>query len=234
MRMVKTEGEIEAIRAAAAITDAAMIRLPGLVSSGMTEAELAWRLERQMRELGASGMAFEPIVAFGPNSARPHHCPGDRTLREGDVVLVDMGARLNGYHSDMTRTFFFGDKADGLFLEVFGVVLAAQTAALEKIKGGINTVEAHLAAADVIEEAGYGENFGHGLGHGLGLEIHEMPMLSAIRAPQTVGYNAVITIEPGIYLPGWGGVRIEDVAQVTPDGTITLSQAPKETTLKIP
>jgi Xaa-Pro aminopeptidase len=229
MRMVKTEEEITLIQAAAAITDAAMTKLPDFLTPGIPEVELAWRLERHMRETGASGTAFPLIVAFGSNSALPHHAPGERKLREGEIVLVDMGAKLNGYHSDLTRTYFYGKTADPRFQDVFDIVLAAQTAALNQIKAGTNTVEAHLAAANVIIDAGFGENFGHGLGHGLGLQIHEDPYLSAVRDPQVIKNNCTITIEPGLYFPGWGGVRIEDLVQVTPRGTKPLSRAPKNT-----
>lgn len=234
MRMVKTADEIATIQEAAIITDAAMARVPAFITPGITEAELAWRLEQQMRELGASGMAFPPIIAFGPNSALPHHAPGDRELHEGEIVLVDMGAKLNGYHSDLTRTYYYGKSADAQFLEIFDIVLAAQTAALEQIKPGVNTVGGHLAAAEVITDAGYGDFFGHGLGHGLGLEIHEMPFLSAIRDPQTIEKDCTITIEPGIYMPGWGGVRIEDLVQVTSNGTKTISRSPKTSPLITP
>ena len=231
LRRCKSEEEIEAIRAAAAITDSAMEQLPHLVKPGISEREFAWQLERFMRDQGASGMAFTPIVAFGANSARPHHAPGDRELRTGDIILVDMGARRGGYNSDLTRTYFFGEAPDELFRSIFDIVLAAQTEALANIKPGIDSQEAHSLAAHVIAGAGYGEEFSHGLGHGLGLEIHEDPFLSPLRSPQTLVEKMVITIEPGIYLPGWGGVRIEDLAVVTRNGTECLSHSPKEMTL---
>jgi Xaa-Pro aminopeptidase len=234
LRMVKTEEEIQTIRAAAAITDAAMGQLPQFLTPGISEAELAWRLESYMREHGAGGMAFDPIIAFGSNSARPHHSPRDRKLQDGEVILVDMGAQLNGYHSDLTRTFYYGQKTDPFFLQIFEIVLAAQSAALNKIKAGINTIDAHQAAAEVFFKAGFGENFCHGLGHGLGLEIHEMPFLSATRDPQIIKSNATITIEPGLYFPGWGGIRIEDLVQVLPQGTKSLSHCPKKPTLLTP
>lgn len=234
MRMVKTKEEIKTIQAAAAITDAAMGQLPRFVTPGISEAELAWRLESTMRELGASGMAFDPIVAFGSNSARPHHSPGERKLQEGEVVLVDMGAKVDGYHSDLTRTFYYGQTIDPFFLQIYDIVLAAQSAALDEIKAGINTIDAHQAAAEVFSKAGFGDNFGHGLGHGLGLEIHEMPFLSATRDPQFVENDATITIEPGLYFPGWGGVRIEDLVQVLPQGTKLLSRCPKKPALLTP
>lgn len=228
MRMVKSEAEISVIQAAAAITDAAMGRLPDLALPGISEVALAWKLESYMRDLGASGLAFSPIIAFGPNSARPHHSPGDRKLQQGDILLVDIGAQIDGYHSDLTRTFYFGKTVDPLFQDIFDIVLAAQTAALDTIKAGMNTQEAHLTAAAVINESGYADNFGHGLGHGLGLEIHEMPFLSPIREPQQLKTDSTITIEPGIYLPTWGGIRIEDLAQITRGGLKLLSHFPKK------
>lgn len=234
MRRIKSEEEIVSVRAAAAITDSAMAQMPSLVRPGISERELAWLLEQQMREAGASGMAFPPIVAFGSNSARPHHLPGNRELQIGEILLVDMGAKLDGYNSDLTRTFFFGEPANNLYREIFDIVLAAQTKAISDIKSGINTQEAHLLAERVISDAGYGEEFSHGLGHGVGLEIHEDPFLSAIRPPQSLGKNMVITIEPGIYLPGWGGVRIEDLVVIDEEGTNSLSKAPKDTMLAVP
>lgn len=233
LRREKSEEEIASIRAAAAITDSAMAQLPNLVRPGISERELAWLLERQMREAGASSMAFPPIVAFGPNSARPHHSPGDRRLQLGKIVLVDMGAKLNGYNSDLTRTFFFDEPPDDLFTDIFSTVLTAQTEAIAGIRSGINTQEAHSLAEHVISNAGYAEKFGHGLGHGVGLEIHEDPFLSATRPPQILSHNEVITIEPGIYLSGWGGVRIEDLIVLGEEGTYSLSKAAKEPILTV-
>ncbi len=227
LRKKKTEEEIAITRAAAAITDSAMARMAQFVAPGISERELAWKLERQMREDGAEAMAFPPIVAFGPNSARPHHAPGERQLQIGEILLVDMGARLDGYHSDMTRTFFYGDSPDGRFDEIYSAVLAAQTNALAGIQASTTTREAHEIAAAAIAEAGFGDYFGHGLGHGVGLEIHEAPFMSATRPPQPLGRGSLITVEPGIYLPGYGGVRIEDLALVTNEGTVVLSTSPK-------
>jgi Xaa-Pro aminopeptidase len=227
LREIKVPAEIETITAAAAITDAAMAQVPGILTPGITEVELAWELEKYMRESGASGLAFSTIAAFGTNCARPHYAPAGRALQPGDIVLVDMGARLDGYCSDLTRTFLFGEDAAGRFQEIYGIVLSALNAALEAIKPGMSTREAHLLAAAVIERAGYGEFFSHGLGHGLGLDVHELPALSAVREPQTLEEGMVVTIEPGIYLPDWGGVRIEDLVLLGPDGAVTLSKSPK-------
>ncbi len=226
-RAIKTAAEIDAIRAAAAITDAVMSQANDIFRPGLTEKAAAWALEKRMRELGADGMAFEVIVAAGENAALPHHRPGGRELRPGDPIIVDMGARLNGYHSDLTRTFFLGEP-DEQFWAIYNLVLAAQTAVFDHIRPGLNAKEADALARDLIAAAGHKEHFGHGLGHGVGLGIHEAPALSP-RAPEKSRLKAgmTITIEPGVYLPGWGGVRIEDLAVLTDDGAELLSHCPK-------
>lgn len=227
LRQVKSAAEIQKIAAAALITDNAMARVPELVHQGITEQELAWALEKHMRDAGADRLAFDTIVAFGPHSARPHHSPTDRALAPHEIVLVDMGAALDGYCSDMTRTFFFGDP-DQQFWTVYNTVLAAEEAALAQVQPGLDSQTAHAIAADVIAEAGYGEYFGHGLGHGVGLDIHEMPFMSPTRAPEALEAGMVVTIEPGIYLSGWGGVRIEDLGVISDKGVETISSCPKE------
>ncbi len=226
LRCRKTEEELRAIRAAAAITDATMSALPQMAALGISEKELAWQLEKHMRERGAEGMAFPPIVAFGANSARPHHTPGYRRLQAGDILLVDMGARLNGYCSDLTRTFYTGEQPDQQFAAIYALVRSAQSAAIEGLRAGIDTRDAHNLAANVIAAGGYGDQFTHGLGHALGLEIHEQPFLSDTRPAQELVAGTVLTIEPGIYLPGWGGVRIEDLVVLTAEGAVSLSFAP--------
>ncbi len=228
LRQIKSDKELATIARAAAITDQAMAQVPLLAKPGMTEQELAWQLERFMRESGADGLAFEIIVASGPNAARPHHHPGDRELQAGDAIIIDMGAGLDGYKSDMTRTFYLGQTPDEKFSEVYNTTLAAQTAALEGLKAGISGKTAHMLAHDVIADAGYGENFGHGLGHGLGLDIHEQPRLSRMAPDTPLPAGSVVTVEPGIYLESWGGVRIEDLVVLTEDGIILLSHAPKD------
>lgn len=227
LRRIKSASEIEAIRAAAAITDQAMALVPQLVHPGINERELAWELEKTMRENGADAMAFPLIVAFGPNSALPHHQPSDRRLRDGEIVLVDMGAELSGYKSDLTRTFFAGKEADEQFLTVYNLVHSALRTAADNIQPEISSKEAYDLAMDVISDGGHREHFSHGLGHGVGLDIHEDPFLSATRPAQKISAGMVITIEPGIYLPGWGGVRIEDLVLVTESGTETISKCPK-------
>jgi len=227
LRQVKTASEIEAIRAAAAITDQAMALVPQLVYPGISERELAWELEKSMREHGADAMAFPIIAAFGPNSARPHHHPSDRTLQAEEIILVDMGAAKQGYKSDLTRTFWFGTENDEQFLTIYNLVQAALRNALENIQPELNSKEAHHLALDVISEGGYGDYFGHGLGHGIGLDIHERPFLSAIRPEEDLCAGMAITIEPGIYMPGWGGIRIEDLVTLTETGVETISQCLK-------
>ena len=227
MRAVKSAEEIDVIVRAAAITDAAMNQVNQLARVGMSEKELAWQLERTMREAGADGMAFTVIVASGPNAARPHHRPGERQLQAGDAIVIDMGAMLDGYHSDLTRTFYLGSEPDEQFWTIYNLVLAAQEAALAGIQAGLTGKEADALARDVIAAAGHGAHFGHGLGHGVGLEIHEAPWLSVVREKERVDAGMVTSVEPGVYIPGWGGVRIEDLALVMENGVRCLSQAAK-------
>lgn len=227
-RQVKTEIELKTIRAAAAIADQAMSLVPQFAVPGISERALAWELEKKMRESGADGVAFDTIVAFGSNSALPHYRPDDRILHLGDIILVDMGAELNGYKSDMTRTFFLGVPEDERFLTIFNLVNSALNETVGKLKPGVNSKEAHQMAIDIIDKGGYRESFSHGLGHGVGLDIHEAPWLSVARPPVELAPGMAITVEPGIYLPGWGGVRIEDLILITETGSETLSHYPKE------
>lgn len=234
LRAVKTADELQKIRAAAAITDHAMSQVPKIAALGKTEQALAWELEKLMREAGADGLAFPTIVASGPNSAHAHHRSGLRKLQPGDVLIVDMGATFEGFCSDLTRSFFLGKEADGRFWDVYDLVLEAQKQALEAIKPGISGKEVDEAARTLIEEAGHGDHFGHALGHGLGLEIHEQPPhLAARNADAPLQLNMVTTVEPGVYVPGWGGIRIEDLVVVGSDGVEMLSRCPKEPLLPI-
>jgi len=227
LRAVKDEDEIAAIARAAEITDAALAQvLPGL-APGMTEKEAAWQIERAMRELGASGTAFDLIVASGPNAALPHARPGERTLRASEPIVVDIGARVDGYASDLTRTVCLG-KGTSKFRRIYDLVQRAQEAALRAVQPGRTGKELDSVARDIIREAGYGRRFGHGLGHGVGLAVHEAPTLSfRERESQPLAAGMVVTIEPGVYLPGWGGVRIEDLVVVREDGPQVLSKSPK-------
>jgi Xaa-Pro aminopeptidase len=228
LRMVKDEGEIELIARAARITDAALVAALPVIVSGMTEVQAAWEIERRMREMGADGVAFELIVASGPNSALPHARPSQRQLQEREPIVIDIGARVSGYCSDMTRTICLG-KPPSEFRTVYDTVLKAQEAALAVIRaGGPTDKECDAAARGVIEQAGYGKRFGHSLGHGVGLQVHESPRLSPlVTEPKPLEAGVVTSVEPGIYLPGWGGVRIEDLVVVTDTGVRNLCSSPK-------
>lgn len=229
LRAVKDPEERERIARAQAATDEAFERviLTGL-REGVTERELALELEVAMRRAGAEDRGFETIAAFGEHAAEPHHDPCDRPLRPGDVVKVDFGAAVDGYRSDMTRTVAFGEPPARL-RETHELVLAAQTAGIAAARPGARLREVDAAARSVIEAAGLGEAFPHGLGHGVGLEIHEVPFLRReAPADEVLPEGAIVTVEPGVYLPGLGGVRIEDMVLVTPEGPAVLGRAPRE------
>ena len=234
MRQLKTSAEIEAIQAAAAITDHAMSLVNEITRPGMSERVLAWELEKAMRETGADSMAFPVIVASGPNAAFPHHATGDRQLQTGDAIIIDMGAQLNGYRSDMTRTFFLGNEPTAQFMEIYELVLRAQTAVLQQTRPDMHNKTIDSIARDIIATAGHREHFGHGLGHGVGLDIHENPFLSP-RSPEseTISAGMTLTVEPGVYIPGWGGVRIEDLTIITENGLKSLSHCPKNPIIPI-
>ncbi len=232
LRAIKDETELAAIRAAAAITDGAMAQVPALARLGMTERELAWALEKEMREAGATGMAFEVIAASGPNAALPHHRPGERRLALGDALVIDMGAQVGGYNSDLTRTFHLGDTPSEMFWHVYQVVQAAQSRALAEMRPDMSGRAIDALAREVIVEAGHGEAFGHSLGHGVGLAIHEEPRLAATNQA-AIPAGAVVTVEPGVYRPGWGGVRIEDLVVLGPAGPEPLSHCPKQPVIAV-
>jgi Xaa-Pro aminopeptidase len=227
LRAVKDADEIEAIAQAAAITDAALAGALPLFAPGMTEKQAAWEIEKRMREMGAAGVGFELIVASGPNSALPHARPSKRVLAKNEPIVIDIGACVDGYVSDMTRTVWIG-KPTVKYNKVYGTVLKAQLAALAAIKAGADGKAVDAVARSIITDAGYGDKFGHGLGHGVGLQVHEQPRLSPMLAnPQPLVAGNLVTVEPGIYLPGWGGVRIEDLVVVTQTGLLNLSASPK-------
>ncbi len=233
LRAVKDAAELAAVRAAVALTDEALASVLPQIRPGMTELDVAWRIESAMRTHGAEGVAFELIVAGGPNAARPHARAGQRPLQAGEPIVIDIGARVGGYCADLTRTVCLGRPTDeARFWEVYNTVLAAQTAAEAAIRPGMTGKEGDAVARDLIAAAGYGEHFGHGLGHGVGLAVHEEPRLSRL-AEEPLPAGALVTVEPGIYLPGWGGVRIEDLVLVTDNGVEVLSQAPKEPILEL-
>lgn len=226
LRMIKTEEEIEFIHQAAQIGDQAFAELLPSIRSGVSEQELALELEFLMRKAGASGMSFAPIVASGPQSALPHARPSGRILSYGDFVVFDFGCVVNGYCSDMTRTIVVGEPEEKHLL-IYDLVLKAQLESLAAVAPGKKGSELDAIAREVIGEAGYGEYFGHGLGHSVGLEIHENPRLS--KTDQTVlEPGMIVTVEPGVYLPGFGGVRIEDLVAVTEDGHRVLTSTFKE------
>jgi Xaa-Pro aminopeptidase len=228
LRVVKEEAELARLTRACELTVAALAWLVDeVVAVDRTERELAVALERRFVDLGADGVAFPSIVASGPNAAVPHHAPTDRPLAAGDLLTVDCGAQVGGYHADLTRTFALGHLDDEL-VAVHELVVAAQAAGRAAAVAGATGGEVDAAARAVIEEAGYGERFVHGTGHGVGLEIHEAPAV-ARGARATLAPRTALTVEPGVYLPGIGGVRIEDTIVVTADGApTTLTAAPRD------
>ncbi|MCI0688833.1 MAG: aminopeptidase P family protein [Sporichthyaceae bacterium] len=213
LRVVKDEEEITLLREACAISDRALAELTDGLVLGRTERQIAQELERRMIDHGADGIAFETIVAAGPNSASPHHVPTSRRVEAGDFLKVDFGALYRGYHADETRTFVVGREPANWQVEIYDLVFAAQKAGREALVSGADIRDVDRAARSVIEEAGYGEQFPHGLGHGVGLEIHEAPLMGYNQTGKLAARTPV-TVEPGIYLPGRGGVRIEDTLVV--------------------
>lgn len=226
IRAVKDEEELDKIKKAIALADEAFAHIVSFIEPGMTEKEVAWELEVFMRTHGAEKLAFDIIVGSGPNGAMPHATVSERVIRAGEPIVMDLGAVIDGYHSDLTRTLCVG-RPDDKLREVYGVVLEAQLAAEQSIRPGMEGNQADSIARKVIEEAGYGENYGHGLGHGVGLAVHEKPGVGYL-SEDVLGPGMVFTVEPGIYLPGWGGVRIEDIAVMREDGVEVLTQARKE------
>ena len=229
LRLVKEAGEVEAMRAAARLADEAFEEVLADGLAGRTERELAASLERAMRELGARRPSFDTIVAAGPHGALPHATPRDVRIAPGQLVTIDWGAELDGYCSDCTRTVAVG-AVDDERREVYELVLAAQLAGLEAVRAGAVARAVDSAARDVITAAGYGERFGHGLGHGVGLAIHEGPRLSQRATGEITAGNAV-TVEPGIYIAGRFGIRIEDLVIVTEEGCEILTSIPKQLTV---
>jgi len=235
LREIKDAGEVALLRLACEAADAALTDLVarGGLRPGRTEREVGRELEALMLDHGADGISFETIVASGPNSAIPHHRPTDAVLAAGDFVKIDFGALVGGYHSDMTRTFVLGKAADWQ-REIYQVVSVAQQAGRNALQAGVELAAIDAAARGVVVEAGHGEHFGHGLGHGVGLQIHEAPGINATAAG-TLLADSVVTVEPGVYLPDRGGVRIEDTLVVA-DKTAgkrpeLLTQFPKELTI---
>lgn len=229
LRAVKDAGEIERMRAAAGAADAALTQLLHEGFIGRTERELAEALERSMVTHGARRPGFDSIVAAGPHGARPHAQPRDVEVTGGQLVVIDWGAEVDGYRSDCTRTIATG-QPDGEAREIYELVLAAQLAGVDAVRAGATGREVDAAARDVIASAGHGDEFGHGLGHGVGAEIHEAPRLS-MRSDDELAAGNVLTVEPGVYLPGRFGVRIEDLVVVGEDGCEVLSSVDKRLTV---
>lgn len=226
LRAVKDEAEVEAIRRAAELADAGLAHVTSLVRPGVTERELALEFEFFVRRAGAESLAFETIVAAGEHSSMPHAVTADKVLMPGDLLVFDCGARYHGYHSDMTRTFVVGSATDEQS-NLYQAVLEAQRRGLEAVRPGAATREVDAVARDFLAERGWGEAFGHGLGHGVGLEIHESPRLHS-SSDEVLKAGMVVTVEPGVYLPGSGGVRIEDLIVVREEGAEVLSRSPKD------
>ncbi len=225
IRSVKSPEEIETIRKAVALADEAFYHACRILRPGMTERELAWEIESYMRTHGADKVAFDLIVASGPNSALPHARASDKPIKEGEPIVIDIGCVVGGYCSDLTRTVVLG-RADERFREVYSIVLKAQQRAEKAIKAGMKARRADGIARRVIEKAGYGPQFGHGLGHGVGLAVHEKPTVNRL-STDTLQAGNVITVEPGIYISGWGGVRLEDMVVVREDGAEILTRSLK-------
>ncbi len=222
LRMVKDPDEVERIRESLRLTEQVFDWIWTKIKPGMSEKGLAWMIEAGIRESGAESVSFPPIVASGPNGALPHAVPTDRRLTESDAVVLDLGARLRLYCSDMTRTWL-GPRVSDELKRIYGIVRTAQQAAMEAICPGIDSHEVDRIARGIIEEAGYGEKFGHGLGHGVGLAVHEKPGYGK-KNSVVLQENMVLTVEPGIYVPGLGGVRLENMVRVTSDGCENLSR----------
>jgi len=212
LREVKDPAELELLATACRISGQALADVFGLIRPGLTERALAAALDRTMIALGADRPAFDTIVASGPNGAIPHHSPTDRPLRRGDLITMDFGARYGGYHADMTRTVALGEPS-GWQREIYELVAAAQRAGIDAARPGTDVADVDAAARDLIRDAGHGEHFQHGLGHGVGLEVHEAPTIGYGRTGK-LDNRVPVTVEPGVYLPGKGGVRIEDVLVV--------------------
>lgn len=226
IRAIKEPEELQFITEAVKLADAAFDQAKSILRPGLTEKEVAWALEKFLREQGSQAVPFDIIVASGPNSALPHAKPSDQLLLQNVPVVIDLGARVNGYCSDLTRTFVIGD-GDKTFFKIYDIVLGAQLTALATIKDGMNGDQADRMARTVIEQAKYNDSFGHGLGHGVGLETHESPRLGPSSSDLLVD-SMVFTIEPGIYVAGWGGIRIEDTVVMQNGRVKSLTRADKK------
>lgn len=227
LRAAKSPEEVSAIRSAARLAEEALAESIDGIRVGQTEYEVAAVLEAALRRRGSEWHPFPTIVASGPRSALPHARTSDRVLRNGEWLLLDFGARVDGYCADLTRTFVVGDAPDTRQRATYEIVRAAQERAVGQLRSGIPGRQGDALARDLIAERGFGDAFGHSLGHGLGLEVHEAPRLSAL-AEEPLPDAAVVTVEPGIYFPGWGGVRLEEDVLLRPDGAELLSSGPTD------
>mgnify|MGYP000009364869 FL=1 len=226
LRMVKSDDEVKLVCEAQAIAERAFDHILEFIKPGVTEREIQLELDYYMLRNGAEALSFETIAVSGVNSSMPHGVPSDKKIENGDFITMDYGAVVGGYHSDMTRTVAVGSVSEEQ-KKIYNTVLEAQLAAMEKMAPGVSCADADKAARDVITDAGYGEFFGHGTGHGVGVEIHEQPRVSP-RSKEILVPGHLVTAEPGIYLPGLFGVRIEDMVLITEDGSRGLTHAPKE------
>ncbi len=225
LRAIKDKGELACLEKAAELADAALDEIVPGIETGMTEKELAWRLESHLRQNGSEPLPFEVIVASGPNAALPHAKPTDRPIAASEPIVIDLGARTHGYCSDITRTCCLGE-GDSTFHRIYDIVLGAQLTAMETLQAGMTGEQVDQLARTVISEAGYGDAFGHGLGHGVGLAAHEEPRLGP-GSPSVLADGMVFTLEPGIYISGWGGVRIEDTVVLEEGKVRPLTRARK-------
>ena len=230
LRVIKDADELAQLQDAIDVLDRCLAHVLDRLEAGMTERKVARMVELYLIE-HADGPAFGSIVASGPNASVPHAVPSDRRIREREGIKIDIGARASGYCSDMTRTVCLGSPSDSRLLEIYDVVLESQLKAEREIRPGMTGREADAIARDVIVRAGYGEAFMHSLGHGIGLEVHEPPWLSQSRGDELLRAGMVFSVEPGIYLPGWGGVRVEDLVVLEPNGVRVLCHSPKELVL---
>jgi Xaa-Pro aminopeptidase len=231
LRAIKEPDELTAIQRAIDLADQAMEAIAVQLKPGLTEREVAWMLEKHMRESGADALSFETIIASGPNGAKAHHHPSERRLEMGDGVVIDMGALYDGYCSDITRTFVLG-KASDQFRKVYDIVLAAQETAEATARAGMSGTDVDGLARAIITQAGYGNDFGHSLGHGIGIAVHEMPGVGP-NSPGLIEDGMVFSVEPGIYLTGWGGVRIEDLVVMENGSPRVLTHAHKRDLVEI-
>jgi len=225
LRASKTPSEIGDLATAIRLTDEIFVQVAESLSTSDTERDIVWRIERLIRETTSGTVAFSSGIGGGPHSARPHHAATDRTFRESEPIVIDMGVAFNGYCGDLTRTIWLGEAPEKL-RSVYNAVYRAQRIAIGAISAGVRAKDVDQLARDEIERSGFGEYIVHSLGHGVGLRIHEAPSLS-IQSEEILQPGHVVTVEPGIYIPGWGGVRIEDVVVVTEDGCNVLTAAPK-------